>query len=66
MMHTFHTLIPHTHTHVCGCSTLLSKSLKALAMPLGSILSLWAVGGSALVLAMAFSLPQGFPYSRKT
>lgn len=64
MTHTFHTLIPHTHTHVYGCSTLLHKSLKAL--PLGSILSLWAVQRSALVLAMAFSPPQGFPHSRKT
>lgn len=64
MMHTFHTLIPHTHVHVCGCSALLHKSLKAL--PLGSVLLLWAVGRSALVLAMAFSPPQGFPYSRKT
>lgn len=58
MMHTFHTLIPHTHTHVCGCSTLLHKFLKAL--PLGSILSLRAVGRSALVLANGIFSSSGF------
>lgn len=55
-MHTFHTLVPHNHTHVWGC--LLRKSLTTL--PLESIPLLRGVG-SPLVAVTAFSPPQDFP-----
>lgn len=55
MMKTFHPLITHTFLH---------KPLKTL--PLESIVLLWVMERSALVSGMAFSPPQGFPYSKKT